>query len=475
MALALTGCFRSAGEDLPPTAKGDVVLVSNTTPVVQQTQPPLPTSQPTQEPGPTEETVTAFPTPQPTLSPFPTLSPATNTPFPTFSSAMNTPFPTFGPSSTWTPQVVVIAPTFTSQPTFTPPPTYTPLPTYTPPPTYTPQATTAPQATPVPVNTRGPQPVFQPGAGPTATFTSVPFQLLPPTATYTPYPPAAPVEANPLGEGGSPVVATPIPGGPVVATPVSGGPVVATPVVVAQVATLTPTPPFAPTFTPALSEFSMTATQLVYGATVTQAYLWGTVIPPTPFGGQTIVQPQPVVPGQYPPNATVITATPGGVSGMCAQHRVAIGETLSRIALRYGVTTQAIATANNITNPDLIQAGNTLQIPCPAAPAVTPVPVQQGTGQTTTTTTGTVGTQIYTVQAGDNIYQISLKFNVDMGELVAINGLNEVTMNTISIGQQLIIPVPVITPTPIPGAAPVVGPTLTPYIIIITPIPGTTG
>jgi LysM repeat protein len=44
-------------------------------------------------------------------------------------------------------------------------------------------------------------------------------------------------------------------------------------------------------------------------------------------------------------------------------HVVSPGETLFRIALRYGVTVQAIAAANNISNPNAIYVGQTLQIP----------------------------------------------------------------------------------------------------------------
>jgi LysM repeat protein len=60
-----------------------------------------------------------------------------------------------------------------------------------------------------------------------------------------------------------------------------------------------------------------------------------------------------------------------------------------------------------------------------------------------------------------------------MGELVRINGLNEITMNSIYVGQELIIPASatVVVATPVPGAQP----TLTPYIIVVTPAPGSAG
>jgi LysM repeat protein len=44
-------------------------------------------------------------------------------------------------------------------------------------------------------------------------------------------------------------------------------------------------------------------------------------------------------------------------------HEVQSGETLSVIAERYGVSVAAIVDLNNITNPDRIEAGVTLEIP----------------------------------------------------------------------------------------------------------------
>jgi LysM repeat protein len=235
----------------------------------------------------------------------------------------------------------------------------------------------------------------------------------------------------------------------------------------------------------------MTATQMLYEATANAAATLGI---PTPFPPnvptQVIptqdplapVQPtqQPQIPaGSYPPNATVITATPFGQPGICSEHLIQPGETLSRIALNYGVSTNEIAVANNIVNPDLIEAGQTLLIPCYIPPTATPVvvPVVQGAVTVVPGQTGVVSQpQIYTVQVGDNIYQISLRFGVDMSALVAANGLNATTMNMIYVGQQLVIPgattAIVVTATPIgTPPAPVVNPTLTPFIIIVTSAP----
>ena len=123
------------------------------------------------------------------------------------------------------------------------------------------------------------------------------------------------------------------------------------------------------------------------------------------------------------------------------------GETLSQIARRFGVTVQAIVTANGLTNPNLIWAGQNLIIPAPgtipSAPATT-VPAGSFTVQTT-----------YRVQSGDSLYKISRQFGVSLTALMAANQL---TNYIIFVGQTLNIPAagstaPAATPTPTPAPA----------------------
>jgi len=72
------------------------------------------------------------------------------------------------------------------------------------------------------------------------------------------------------------------------------------------------------------------------------------------YVGQKLTIPNPsLVPGTGP--------TPTPVPGR--EHVVQPGETLSSIALRYGVTLQALMAANGLASPDLIFVGQTLIIP----------------------------------------------------------------------------------------------------------------
>lgn len=91
----------------------------------------------------------------------------------------------------------------------------------------------------------------------------------------------------------------------------------------------------------------------------------------TPPGGYT--QPNYNTPNYNTPNynATPYTQPPdnpysttgGGTSASGRTHVVAGGENLSKIAQRYGTTTDAIMRANNITNPNYVRAGQKLTIP----------------------------------------------------------------------------------------------------------------
>jgi len=128
---------------------------------------------------------------------------------------------------------------------------------------------------------------------------------------------------------------------------------------------------------------------------------------------------------------TVAAATSAGI---CSEHLISPGENLYRISQRYGVTVDAIAQANNLVNPALILAGDTLQIPCQSA-VTAPTTGQGGAGAVTTTSPGR-----YIVEPGDNLYRISIRFGVSMSALMTANGMTPSTINFLRAGQELIIP-----------------------------------
>lgn len=103
-----------------------------------------------------------------------------------------------------------------------------------------------------------------------------------------------------------------------------------------------------------------------------------------------------------------------------AVHVVQRGENLFRIALRYGVTVDALAAANHLSNPRHIYVGQRLVIPTGTGPGAP----------------GGSGTHV--VQRGENLYRIALRYGVTVNALAAANGI--VNANRIYVGQRLTIP-----------------------------------
>lgn len=93
------------------------------------------------------------------------------------------------------------------------------------------------------------------------------------------------------------------------------------------------------------------------------------------------------------------------------------GDTLSDLAIKYGTTVDRLVELNNIANPNLIFAGNTLL-----------VPINDGKKQTVT----------YTVKRGDTLSGIAKKYGVSVQQLINANNIKN--PNLIYVGQILTIP-----------------------------------
>jgi LysM repeat protein len=147
-----------------------------------------------------------------------------------------------------------------------------------------------------------------------------------------------------------------------------------------------------------------------------------TLLPVTPIMPEGAPTPTPFFSPLPPP--TPVAPAPTAAPPAQVTHVVQPGETLFRIALRYGTTVEAIARANNLINPDFIVPGQRLVIPVSAPAAGTP----------------TGGERVYIVQPGDNLFRIGLKFNMLWTVIAARNGITN--PNAIYPGQRLIIPSP---------------------------------
>jgi LysM repeat protein len=115
------------------------------------------------------------------------------------------------------------------------------------------------------------------------------------------------------------------------------------------------------------------------------------------------------------------TAPSPGSGGATVTHIVQPGENLFRIALRYDTTVEAITQANGISNPWYIYAGQQLTIPVGPGGNVPPAP-----GQT------------YVVQSGDTLGVIAVRFNTTVEALLVANNLSNANM--IYVGQVLALP-----------------------------------
>lgn len=87
-------------------------------------------------------------------------------------------------------------------------------------------------------------------------------------------------------------------------------------------------------------------------------------------------------------------------------HVVAAGETLGSIALQYGTTTQALAAANGLPNPNLIRIGQQLTVGGGATPTPSVTP-----GST------------HTVQPGESLAAIAAQYGTTPEALAAANGI----------------------------------------------------
>jgi len=133
--------------------------------------------------------------------------------------------------------------------------------------------------------------------------------------------------------------------------------------------------------------------------------------------------PVPAAPTSTPAPAPTQPAPPSGGT----VHTVVRGDTLYSIARRYGVSLQAIVTANGIVNPNLISVGQRLTIPGGSAPAPTPAPAPPSSGGT-----------VHTVRAGETLTRIALRYGVSIWSIVSANGI--ANPNLIYPGQRLTIP-----------------------------------
>lgn len=143
------------------------------------------------------------------------------------------------------------------------------------------------------------------------------------------------------------------------------------------------------------------------------------------------------------PTAPAPAPTPSPVPSVSTtDYIVASGDTLWIIASKFNTTIANVKSMNNLTT-DSINVGQVLKVPAGATPPTTtptPAPAPQKP---------TVTYIIHKVVAGDNCWNLSIKYGIPMTELLNVNSFTQST--TLNIGQEVKIPVHSIPVKPTPG------------------------
>lgn len=138
-----------------------------------------------------------------------------------------------------------------------------------------------------------------------------------------------------------------------------------------------------------------------------------------------------------PPAAQLLASIPQErrpeqVSGR--YHIVKRGDTLSRIARRYGVSERALASANGIRNPRALPVGRRLRIPGGVEEAIVADTAERRPPAKASTAT------TYTVRRGDTLSSIAARHGVSSRALASANGIDD--PRALPVGRKLRIPGP---------------------------------
>jgi murein DD-endopeptidase MepM/ murein hydrolase activator NlpD len=114
---------------------------------------------------------------------------------------------------------------------------------------------------------------------------------------------------------------------------------------------------------------------------------------------------------------------------------VQAGDTLSGIALRYGLSLIELATANGVINPNLIYVGQRLTVPhlMGDKPSAATQPAAA-----TPTPTALATKRLHIVSSGETLYRIATQYGTTVQALASANNLADAAL--IYVGQPLVIP-----------------------------------
>lgn len=138
--------------------------------------------------------------------------------------------------------------------------------------------------------------------------------------------------------------------------------------------------------------------------------------------------------GQFtpPPGLTLVAGSASSItplassSGTTGTYTIKAGDTLYDLGIAWGTTADAIASANNITDPSGLQIGQVLKMPgsSPASTSASGAPA-----------TGASSGGSYTVQAGDTLYGLAIAWGTTADAIASANKITDPTL--LQIGQVL--------------------------------------
>lgn len=125
-------------------------------------------------------------------------------------------------------------------------------------------------------------------------------------------------------------------------------------------------------------------------------------------------------------------------------HTIRPGETLRSIAQFYGVTVQGLVALNQIANPDTIYVGQVLKIRAggleqtTVEPTSQPEPIQPSVTPPEAQTVAASSSVLHVVQRGETLFRIATQYGLTVNELARANSIADPTL--IYAGQQIVIP-----------------------------------
>ncbi|WP_395639207.1 LysM peptidoglycan-binding domain-containing protein [Pseudolysinimonas sp.] len=143
-----------------------------------------------------------------------------------------------------------------------------------------------------------------------------------------------------------------------------------------------------------------------------------------------------IFPGQVLKLAAGASAAPVATAQEGGRYTIATGDTVSRIAAKFGVPVESILSANGLSWSSIIYPGQTIAIPAAAAPAPS-IELVSATTPTAESTPAPV-TSTYTIQSGDTVSSIAARFGVSTQAVLDANGLSGSSI--IYPGRTLVIP-----------------------------------